>query len=246
MERGDMNAMNHREQRIFRADGRTLIVAMDHSAVEELPGLEDPVGIIERTVPEGADAFLLPFGSARLAEEAVGARGLILTVNSRDDYEEVAVEEALRLGADAVKFFIMPDLADGGAVRNRMFRFGAVCARWRLPFLVEIVPSQPYPADVLGKKLAAWSRVAVEAGATFLKVPYTGDASSFHYLVDAAHVPVVILGGDPKRGLEAVLGELAEAIRAGAAGAALGRVVWSSPDGREVVRAASGIIHGTA
>ena len=50
--------------RIFREDGRTLIVAMDHGSQGPMHGLEKPGHVLDEVVAGGADAVLTSLGVA--------------------------------------------------------------------------------------------------------------------------------------------------------------------------------------
>jgi DhnA family fructose-bisphosphate aldolase class Ia len=53
-------------RRIFRNDGRTLIVAMDHGLIDgPCPGLERPAETIAKVTAGGADAVLTSYGAAQ-------------------------------------------------------------------------------------------------------------------------------------------------------------------------------------
>ena len=54
-----------RLNRIFAADGRTVIVALDHGLIDgPCEGFEDPASTISAVVAGGADAILTSFGIA--------------------------------------------------------------------------------------------------------------------------------------------------------------------------------------
>jgi DhnA family fructose-bisphosphate aldolase class Ia len=85
-------------------------------------------------------------------------------------------------------------------------------------------------------------RVASEEGADFIKTWYTGDPSSFSKVVDYSLVPVLIAGGPKAENERDVLEMVRGAMDAGAAGIAMGRKIWQSPDPAGMVRALAAII----
>jgi len=92
------------------------------------------------------------------------------------------------------------------------------------PLLAMMYPRGPKikdPCDVKVVKHAV--RIAAELGVDIIKTNYTGDAKSFKEVVDGAMgVPVVIAGGAKGSDMETL--EMVEgAIKAGAAGVAMGR-----------------------
>ena len=58
--------INRRLNRIFRSDGRAVIVALDHGLIDgPCPGFESPADTIAAVVSGGADAILTSYGIAR-------------------------------------------------------------------------------------------------------------------------------------------------------------------------------------
>ena len=76
-----------------------------------------------------------------------------------------------------------------------------------------------------------------------MKVQYTGDPDSFRQVCEGAGVPVIILGGAKSE--RPITGQVADSIRAGGAGIAFGRNIWSTPDAEAAVRAFAAAIHGS-
>ncbi|MFO7635067.1 MAG: hypothetical protein R6W76_21145, partial [Caldilinea sp.] len=68
-----------RLQHIFRKDGRTLIVAMDHGLIDgPCAGLERPAETIAKIKAGGADAVLTSYGVAKRFAAELAGLGLIL------------------------------------------------------------------------------------------------------------------------------------------------------------------------
>ena len=102
-----------RLQNIFRTDGMATIVAMDHGGTDgPLPGIVDPKETIKQIISGGADAILTTIGVAKKLEKELAPLGLIIRLdfpasglvkgNGFDCKLIVEVEEAVRVGADAV------------------------------------------------------------------------------------------------------------------------------------------------
>ena len=73
---------NHRLNHIFRENGKTLIVAMDHGSVfGTMPGLEKPGEVIQQVRNGGADAILTTYGVGERFVKEIGDMGLILRVD---------------------------------------------------------------------------------------------------------------------------------------------------------------------
>ena len=72
-------AKERRMRRLFQADGKTFIVAMDHAgSMGVLPGLENPGKLIDSIVAGGADAILTTYGVATQFAEQIGGLGVVL------------------------------------------------------------------------------------------------------------------------------------------------------------------------
>ena len=95
--------------------------------------------------------------------------------------------------------------------------------------------------DVKVVKLAA--RVGAELGADIVKTNYTGDIDSFKEVIEGCPVPVVVAGGPKMDSDRDVLQMVWESIRAGGAGASIGRNVFQAEDPVKMVRAIAKIVH---
>ena len=112
-----------------------------------------------------------------------------------------SVDEALRLGADAVVVYV----ALAGENESEMIQYasqiGEACDAWGMPFIAEAEfpnayqtlteSGTTYGADYLLRN----ARLCAELGADIVKVNWSGDQSSFEKIVRAVNVPVVVAGG---------------------------------------------------
>jgi len=238
-----MHSKTHRMRRIFKSDGRTVIVAMDHASfMGPVPGLTDPVATVSAVVAGGADAVMTTLGTAKKIAKALDGRGLILSVDLHAPDPAAVVENAIALGADSLKTLAYWGAEDPIGMRN-LGRFGVLCERWGLPFQAEMIPFSFAATDKhTPENIATAARVGAECGADYVKVQYTGDADSFRQVVEGAGVPVIILGG--ARSERPIATQVADAIRAGGAGIAFGRNIWSTPDPEAAARSFVEAIHG--
>ena len=233
----------HRMRRIFAPDGRTLIVAMDHAGyMGPTAGLIDPVETVRQVVAGGADAVMTTLGTARRILTALDGRGLVLSVDLHAPDPVAVVENAIALGADSLKTLAYWGTDDHAGWRN-LGRYAVLCEKWGLPFQAEVIPFGFGATDKhTPENIAIAARVGAECGADYVKVQYTGDADSFRRVVEGAGVPVIILGG--ARGERPVATQVADAIRAGGAGIAFGRNIWSTQDPEAATRSFVEAIHG--
>lgn len=244
-----------RINRIFRPDGRVLIVAMDHGLIDgPCKGLEDPGKTIAKIVAGGADAVLTSYGIASRFAKELAPIGLILRADGGGTSIGKAsgpgslffgVEEALRLGADALAVSGFP----GAATEVESLESIATIAReahaWGLALMAEMVPGgfDSAPEHRTTENLALAARVGAELGADFIKSPY---GPEFKQVTAGCYVPVVILGG-AKRGKERdMLADIKAAIDSGAAGVAIGRNIFQAENPQAMTAAVAAILHKNA
>lgn len=243
-----------RWNRIFRADGNAIIVAMDHAGGGgPLPGLERPGETIARLVDAGVDAIMTSYGTARTFQAQLKGRGLIVRIDS-GDHLQYSVEDALRIGADSV---ITMGWVYEDFTKNRHLRYLAevavACERWGVPFLAEMTPYEhiPFfydaanpPKSKLGDAVARACRIGAELGADYIKTMYTGDPASFRRAVEGTYLPLLILGGEFVAGqTRQVLTNVSESLQAGGHGVVMGRNIWAHPQPERVVQALDVLIH---
>ena len=101
----------------FASDGRAVIVAFDHGLIDgPIPGLERPGETLRRIVAGGADAVLTSYGVATRFAEELAPVGLIVRLDGGGTKlgtvgpgaQFYTVEDALRIGADAVVVSAFP------------------------------------------------------------------------------------------------------------------------------------------
>lgn len=244
-----------RLNRIFHADGRGLIVAMDHGLVDgPCKGLEDPAKTIARVVAGGADAVLTSYGVARRFAQELASVGLILRLDGGGtSLGSMAgpgglfyrVEDALRLGADAVAVSAFPGSPDEEASLERLAAVVSAAHAWNLPVLGEMVPGgfDSPPEKRTSEALALAARVGAELGADIIKLPY---GKGFERVTSTCYVPVVILGGARRGDVRDMLTDIKAAVNAGAAGVAVGRNIFQADDPTAMTAAIRAIVHDNA
>lgn len=241
------------ERIMNRNTAKTVIVPMDHGvSVGPIPGLINMDATVNEVAEGGANAVVVHNGLVGRGHRRRGRDiGLIIHLSastslSPDPNRKVLVcnvQQAVRLGADAVSIHINI----GAHTENDMLRdFGTInreCMDWGIPLLAMVYPRGPKvesEKDVENVKLAA--RLGAELGADIVKVPYTGDADSFREVVEGCPVPVVIAGGS-KLTDEQTLLMVEGAMKAGGAGLSMGRNAFQHESPRKLVQAACMIVH---
>jgi len=249
---------NHRMNHIFRQDGRTVIVAMDHAAMFGMvDGLERPARVIRQVRSGGADAILTSYGVGKQFVKEIGDMGLIVRadgglsvlVEERGPLHLVyGVQDALRLGAEAVGAMGMPGSRFESQTLPYLSALIGQCAEWQLPVMAEMLPggfenpAELWTAEAIGHAC----RIGAELGADFVKTAYTGDVDSFRAIVEQVYVPIVVLGGAKLDSPRALLEKIHGAMEAGASGVACGRNICQYREPDKMVAAIAAVVHDQA
>jgi len=235
-----------RMHHLFAADGRAVMVAMDHARLGNARGIERPRETVARVVAGGADAILTTPGMARAVADVLGGRGLIMALDSEGPIGDYGAEQAIRFGADAVELKVFP----GNPTESKLAdlrRLAANCAAWGLPLLAEPIPVsfQETSAHTV-ENVAKAARIGAEAGADFVKVHFVGPVDQYKSVVEGCYVPLLVLGGAPGGEPRAALQMAADALEAGARGVVFGRHVITHERPDRMVAALGELVHGGA
>ena len=241
-----MRVESLRRRRIFRSDGRAVVVAMDGARRGVSAGLEKATAAVAAVAAGGADAILTTVGTAAASADVLERMGLILALDSEGPIADYGVEQALRLGADAVELKVFP----GNPQETKMAdlrRLAAHCQTWRMPLLAEPIPVsfQETAAHTLPNVRDA-ARSAAEAGADFVKVHYVGPPDEYREVTASCQVPILVLGGPPRDDPREALQMASDALAAGASGVVFGRNVLTNPRPDRMVAALVEVVHGDA
>lgn len=242
-----------RLNRILARDGRVVIVAMDHAAIQGPAGLERPDRLIPELIAGGADAILTTYGMARSFAKELARTGLILRTDGGastigPDITTAtpiySVEDALRLGADGVVATAGPGHKEELQQLEWLAELSSACDEWGVVLVGEMVPggfdSGPAFRTLANHQLAA--RFGSEFGSDLLKTPY---CDNFVQVVNSCYTPIVVPGGS-KMTSEQLLTMIYNAIQAGAVGCAVGRNIWGATEPAKMAAAVAAIVHGNA
>lgn len=253
-----MKGKEYRLRRIMnRETGRTVIIPMDHGvSVGPISGLADMTGTLSLMAGGGANAVVVHKGMASGSRISLGGdTGLIVHLSGSTSFSEdpymktlvCTVEEAIKLGADAVSVHINVGNRHEDRMLTDLAATAQVTGEWGVPLLAMIyargerIPDEYDPGAV---KHAA--RLGAELGADMVKVSYTGTPESFRGVVEGCPVPVVIAGGPRAETDRAVLEMVRGALDAGAAGTSIGRNVFQHPNPQGIVAALHRLVHEDA
>ncbi len=245
-----------RLNRIFsHPSGRLCSIAVDHfiGYSEGLPaGLRDMRATLAAICSAAPDAVTMHKGiAASLWEPYAGKIPMILqssTIRVDDSAREqvATVEEALRLGADALAIAAFVKGSTEAQNLRVVADYVRAASAYDLPVILHIYPR------VFGAKAQvsfapediAWAvHCGAELGVDVVKTPYCGDIAAHAQIVRECPVPLVAAGGPKAETLEAALGMMAEVVASGALGATIGRNVWGFGNITGAVQAFKAVIH---
>ena len=240
-----------RMERIFRSDGRAVIVPMDHAvAVGPIEGLRNMTSTIGELVKAKADAVLVHIGVARSVD--IDRMGLIVHVSGATRLTEEpdwkaqfsSVKDAIRIGADAVSVQINVGSSHEQRMLETFSGIAEECNDYGIPLLAMMYPRGPGVKDEHRyEEVSHAVRLGYEIGADIIQTNYTGDPESFQRVVRDVRVPVVIAGGPKARSDSELLDMVSAAMRGGASGVSIGRNVFQHQTPFAMVKALLAIVH---
>jgi DhnA family fructose-bisphosphate aldolase class Ia len=249
-----------RLKRLIREDtNSSVICALDHGMTSPtfLSGLRDMKARLREAQDGGANVFMLGKGFARLVVDQFNrdtSFAMLLSASAAQAPQPNVivqvgkVEEALRLGADAVVVYVALTGENEPRMINFLAEIGGECERLGLPFIAEAeYPSayatldsltQEYGADYLLRN----SRLCAELGADIVKTNWPGSQEKFAEIVEATQVPMVVAGGTLVSDKE-LLKRMEQAMAVGAVGCSVGRNIFQHDNPFAITCALSRVIH---
>ena len=233
-----------RLHRLFRHGSKLAIVPLDHSVTD------GPIARRGQSIDQlagdlaasGVDAIVLHKGSLRhVRHTRFGAMSLIIHLSASSHhaadpdakYLVTGVEEALRLGADAVSVHVNLGSLDE---RRQIADLGAgagACDTWNVPLIAMVYPRGPQIASPADPELVAHAAIlAADLGADIVKTVYPGSPADMAEVASACPIPVIVAGGPRAPSAGQVLGFVRDALLGGAAGVAIGRNIFMAPEPR--------------
>jgi 2-amino-4,5-dihydroxy-6-oxo-7-(phosphooxy)heptanoate synthase len=248
-------ALRVRLRRLYQhGDQRLLVVPLDHSITDgPVTGGRRVNQLIGRLAANGVDAVVLHKGSLRYVDHRHFAQTSLIvhlsasTVRAPDPdakYLVASVEEALRLGADAVSVHVNLGSAEEAQQIADLARVADACDRWNVPLLAMMYPRGPKIANPRSPELVAHAAtLAADLGADIVKSVYVGTPAEMADVTRDCPVPLIVAGGPSRASTAEVLAFVDEALRGGAAGVAMGRNVFEADDPGARARALADLIH---
>ncbi len=157
--------------------------------------------------------------------------------------QHTSVEYAYKLGASGVGYTIYL----GSSHEQQMFvEFGRICeeAHHKGMFAVcWMYPRGPFIEDELDTDTLAYAaRIAMELGADVIKLKFNGNIEGMKWVVKSAGKAKVVIAGGSRTDDFEFLKMAEDAMKAGAAGFAVGRNIWQSDRPLELAAALNQVV----
>lgn len=239
-------------------DGKCLLLAydqgMEHGPVdfneknynpEEIVRIAEESGVFSGLVFQAgvAEKYYMGAETASLREKTpllVKLNGKTSNLKGEEpvSLQLCSVKRAVAVGAKAVGYTVYPGseheeemMVELGRIVGEAHEYGIPVVAWMYP-RGKRVEGKENTTEVL----AYAARIALEIGADVAKLPYTGDAESFKWVVkNAGRMKVVVQGGTKKKD-EEFIEEVRGIMSTGAAGMAIGRNVWQDENPVEIAK----------
>lgn len=239
--------MKNRLSRIFKNDGKAVILAVDHGYfMGPTSGLEN----FENIIPllRFSDAIMLTRGALRnyinpeidipIVLRISGGTSILNAELLREGII-TSIKDAIRLNVSAVAFSIM---IGAKFERDTLLNFAKVvdkCNDYGIPVLAVTAVGRELKEKMDTKYIKLACRIAAELGASFVKTYY---CENFEEVVESCPVPIVVAGGKKTSEKDAL--QLAyNAIKSGAKGVDMGRNIFQSKNPTGMIKAIRAIVH---
>lgn len=241
-----------RLSRILKND-RMLCIPMDHGISNgPIPGLENIHSVIYQCEKAGLTCVLVNKGIIKTLPRAIDI-GLIVHLSGSTSIGPApnrkvlmgTVEEALRLGADAVSVHINIGAKEEPEMLYNLGMISDKCDEWNIPLIAMMYPRGETIKNQYDPEIVAHTaRIGAEAGADIVKSVYTGEVNSFRKVVKSCPVPIVIAGGPKAKTDKDIVEMCFGAMEAGAKGVTFGRNIFQHRNPPAIIHALSNIILG--
>jgi fructose-bisphosphate aldolase / 2-amino-3,7-dideoxy-D-threo-hept-6-ulosonate synthase len=248
-----LNMVFGRDIRLARIlkEGKMLCIPMDHGISNgPIQGLENIHDMIYQCENAGLTCVLVNKGVIKTMPRPLKI-GLIVHFSGSTSIGPApnrkilmgSLEEALRLGADAVSIHINIGSKEEPEMLQKLGTISDKCDEWSVPLVAMMYPrgenvKNPYDPDIV----AHVARIGAEAGADIVKTVYTGDSDSFRRVIKSCPVPVVIAGGPKANNDEEIIEMCVGAMKAGAKGVTFGRNIFQHQNPPAIVKALHKVI----
>jgi fructose-bisphosphate aldolase, class I len=232
--------------------GKLVAITVDHAIARGvLPGLVNIHETVRRVAEGQPDAMTMQKGIAEsVFKPYAGKISLLLKSTSFSPYHmncdvpTADVEEAVRLGADAISIGVIVGGAEQKDQIAHLARISKAAASCGMPLISHIYPRGSEIKDAKDPDAVAYAvRLAAELGVDIIKTNWNGSAAAFKKAVQACPAKVVLAGGSPGKSLESYLQMTCEAMEIGVFGVTYGRFVFDDPNPAAVIGSIKAIVH---
>lgn len=237
--------MKHRLSRIFRPDGRTVMLAFDHGYFQgPTSGLERVDLSIVPLAPY-ADALMATRGVIRSVIPAGLDKALVLRASGgpsilkelSNERLAMSMDDAVRIdaAATAVQVFIGGEF-ETESVHN-LTTLVDEGMRVGMPVMGVTAVGRELARDA--RYLGLATRIIAELGAQLVKTYYCDD---FEQVTAACPVPIIMAGGKTLPSLDALV-MASRAIQGGASGVDMGRNIFQRVNPPAMIQAVGAVVH---
>lgn len=241
--------------RIFKEDGRAVMVAINHGlGMGPISGIEEMGKTLSKIIPEKPDSLTIHKGiSVRFCDEFAGKTALIMKCSNITRYfapfeiDIASVDEAISLGADAIAVGL--SLCDEREKESVVYAGKIVEAAERvgLPTVAHSYPNGNLISNeerYSVKNVGYATRVALELGIDIIKTFWTGSEATFRQIVALGSPAKVVISGGPRCDtLRECFDMTYQGMQAGASGITYGRNIWQHEFPAAVIRGLIAIVH---
>jgi DhnA family fructose-bisphosphate aldolase class Ia len=238
-------------------DGRYLGLTVDHAIARGiLPGLDTIDDTLAKMVAGEPNAITMHKGIAdKCFQKYAGKVPLVLKLSAfgvyhfDQDVQVADVEEAVRMGADAVSIGCIVGGDNQAGQIHMLGQVSKAAASAGMPLICHIYPrGNRIKKDDQYKweNVAYAARTAAELGVDIVKTNYTGDPESFAKVVQAVPTRVAIAGGQRGSNIKDYLQMTHDVLDAGGIGATYGRFVFQYKNPTALIKSLNAIIHSNA
>lgn len=244
-----------RMNRLFsQGSDKILVVALDHAiGWGILPGIDKIQETLDKIVGAGIDAVTMMKGTLQLCfPRYAGKIPFILKSTTFSPFQPTYdalvadVEEAVRLGADAIAVGATLGGANQFELLKQLGQMTKAAESFGMPTVAHIYPkgesikeNEKYSA----KWVSYAARAGAELGVDIIKTFYTGSPETYREVVVACPAKLVVSGGPKLPSARDLFQMTKDVIDVGAAGVTYGRNVWQADNPVLMVKALKHIIH---
>lgn len=263
-----LETTNQISSKLFNTkSGNTIIVALDCSSISgPEDGLRDLKLSIEKARRSGASGILGLPGMFRAYREEIGDMAFIsnITLSTEgphhlDKVKVGSASHAAKIGMDAVSVHVNMTAPTESGMLQTLAETGQECEELGMELLAHMYPRRIVDGgedryqelkekdpEGYAKLVRHGARVAVDLGATVVKVPWTGTKESFRTVCESTYGLPVVMAGGSKVSIPEFLQVARDAMDAGARGVAVGSNFYMRPnDGEDefFLRALCNVVH---